>query len=257
MNRVEIKEEAKKILSNNFLNYWKAMLLVMLISMAASIAVDLIFGNDTVSGGIVSTLVELAIIPLSIGYIKYVLDMVRGKDFSINNLFDYYKNILPIVAASILASVIVVIGSFLLIIPGIIAALALTMIAPIFADGEEDPIEALKKSNEMMKGYKWDYFVFILSFLGWILLGCVTCGLAFIWVIPYITVSEMIYYDKLKNHEVVTLETPIEKELERVEEKKEEKPAKKTTTKKTTAKKNTSKKTTAKKTTAKKSTKTK
>ena len=43
-----------------------------------------------------------------------------------------------------------------------------------------------------------DYFVFELSFFGWILLGLVTFGIAYIWVVPYMEVDNVMYYEELK-----------------------------------------------------------
>ena len=53
-------------------------------------------------------------------------------------------------------------------------------------------VEALKKSWAMMKGQKGRVFVFMLSFLGWFILGAITFGILFIWVLPYYKSSEMI-----------------------------------------------------------------
>ena len=58
--------------------------------------------------------------------------------------------------------------------------------------------DALKISREMMQGYKWNYFVFGLSFLGWILLVPFTLGILLIWLYPYMTVATAIYYERLK-----------------------------------------------------------
>ena len=41
-------------------------------------------------------------------------------------------------------------------------------------------------------------FVFILSFIGWIILSPFTLFLLFIWLVPYMSVADAIYYDKLK-----------------------------------------------------------
>ena len=48
-----------------------------------------------------------------------------------------------------------------------------------------------------MKGYKGDYFVFLLSFIGWFLLVPFTLGIILIWLLPYILVAQIIYYEKL------------------------------------------------------------
>ena len=88
--------------------------------------------------------------------------------------------------------------SLLFLIAGIIAAISYTMSMLIMVDGEEDAMECLRKSKAMMKGYKWDFVVFHLSFILWHLLGMVTLGIAYIYVWPYIMVSEVLYYEELK-----------------------------------------------------------
>lgn len=57
----------------------------------------------------------------------------------------------------------------------------------------------LKKSWSMMKGYKWNYLVFTLSFLGWILLSPFTLFILLIWLVPYMEVAIILYYEKLKD----------------------------------------------------------
>ena len=54
----------------------------------------------------------------------------------------------------------------------------------------------LLRSQELMKGNKWRYFLLALSFLGWILLGILSLGIGFFWIIPYIeTTTAAFYYD--------------------------------------------------------------
>ena len=58
--------------------------------------------------------------------------------------------------------------------------------------------ELVDMSKKMMDGYKMDYFMFELSFIGWILLCLVTFGIACIWVVPYIETANVMYYEELK-----------------------------------------------------------
>lgn len=62
-----------------------------------------------------------------------------------------------------------------------------------------DMRECLNLSKRIMHGHKWELFVFQLSFLLWGLLVTVTCGIALIYVGPYISVAEAAYYDHVKN----------------------------------------------------------
>ena len=53
----------------------------------------------------------------------------------------------------------------------------------------------------MMNGHKMDLFMLGLSFFGWYLLGVLTCGIAFIYVIPYVktTTTKFLYDIKVQN----------------------------------------------------------
>ena len=58
--------------------------------------------------------------------------------------------------------------------------------------------EAIKKSKEMMKGYKWELFVLLFSFFLWYVLGVITFGLSYIYVIPYVEATVVNFYEKIK-----------------------------------------------------------
>ena len=57
----------------------------------------------------------------------------------------------------------------------------------------------LKVSKEMMKGNKFRFFVFQLSFIGWYLLVGLTLGIMSVYVIPYIQLATAEFYEDLKN----------------------------------------------------------
>lgn len=50
-------------------------------------------------------------------------------------------------------------------------------------------------SSALMKGYRWNYFVFHLSFFWWYLLTGVSLGFVGFWTVPYITMTSAAYYD--------------------------------------------------------------
>ncbi len=56
----------------------------------------------------------------------------------------------------------------------------------ILGEGPEmSPVDALRNSRHLMRGNKWKLFCMDFSFLGWFLLGLVTCELAMLYVAPY------------------------------------------------------------------------
>lgn len=199
MNRIEIKERAKEIVKENFKGFWIGYLTVLAISVLCSFAIELLFTKGSMIYNCLTLVASFFSSTLSVGFYYYVLKMVRGNDYQKEDLFKFVGNILPIVAISILMMVFVLLWSVLLIIPGIVAALSYSMVFYLYVENPEyTPMEYLSQSKEMMKGYKWDYFVFELSFLGWILLGIITFGIGLVWVIPYVTIAQTIYYDELK-----------------------------------------------------------
>lgn len=196
MNFIEIKEEAKKLTSKHILKFWKSSLLVF----ASSIALAIILG--IISGGVLAFITELLALPLYIGFISYILGLTRKEEVSLTDIFQDYKKIGLIVVTLIISYVFIIFGYILLIIPGIMIAFSLVMVVYLLADSKETSISEarniIRESREMMNGYKLDYFVFELSFIGWHFLGAITFGIAYIYVIPYFTFANTLYYQRLK-----------------------------------------------------------
>ncbi len=198
INRAKLKEAAKSKLNNNLWNLLIPMLIVALIGFVGGV-ISGIFGEDSLAGAVVSILVELATLPISVGVIYYYLNFIRGKSYSLNDLIKYYSKFLPIFAISMLVGIFTFLWTLLFIIPGIIAAISYSMVYYIVADNPDiDVMEAIKESKRLTNGYKGDLFVFMLSFIGWYLLVGITFGIAIIYVGPYVSVSQAMYYEELK-----------------------------------------------------------
>lgn len=58
--------------------------------------------------------------------------------------------------------------------------------------------DILKMNAEMMNGHKVEYFVLCLSFLGWGILSVFTFGIGSLWLMPYMQLTYIRYYDNLK-----------------------------------------------------------
>ena len=74
----------------------------------------------------------------------------------------------------------------LLVVPGIIKAYEYSMIPYLLAENPNlSASEAFSLSKQMTTGQKMDLFVLDLSFLGWIILGAICCGIGLLFVQPY------------------------------------------------------------------------
>ncbi len=94
------------------------------------------------------------------------------------------------------------IGFFLLIIPGIILTYSYRLVPYILAENPEiSGMDALKKSADMMRGQKWNAFVLDLSFIGWMLLAIITCGIVGIFYVdPYMHATDAELYKAIRDH---------------------------------------------------------
>ena len=217
MDRKEIKETAKQKIKGNIWNLiWPLLVIGLLEGIVSNIFggnpskalvnfdltnfdINAIAESTTTSFSPVSFLINVIFNVINVAYLKYVLNFVRTGNLEFNDIIDCIKTKwLNVLLVSLIMSVLIGLGFALFIIPGIILSLGLSMSSLIVIDSDLGPIDALKKSWEIMKGYKWNYLVFILSFLGWILLSPLTFFLLLIWLVPYMTVAEIMYYEKLK-----------------------------------------------------------
>ena len=73
--------------------------------------------------------------------------------------------------------------------------------------------EVVEESEKLMTGNRGKYFVLQLSFIGWAILACLTFGIGFLWLTPYITISTICFYEALAGKS----DSPIEVDSEEVE----------------------------------------
>lgn len=105
----------------------------------------------------------------------------------------------------ILESVFILAWSFLLYIPGIIKSFSYSQAVYIYYDrllSRKGPktvsaLECITASRQLMDGHKWKLFELEISFLGWWLLGILSIGIGFLWIIPYVSMTQAVFYRQL------------------------------------------------------------
>ena len=139
--------------------------------------------------------------PLSYGLSVSFLGYVRtGNDLTIGGMFDAFKaNYGRTIGIGILVGVMCLLGFIVLIVPGVILAIAVSMSFYILKDNPElEVIDVIERSIKMMKGHKMEYFCLGLSFIGWIILGILSLGIGFMWIYPYICTADAHFYEYVK-----------------------------------------------------------
>lgn len=195
----EIKQTARQRLKGN----WKvAILNLLVISVLSGVISQVIFGvmglasfstltnlfdnagsydpytasKITISSGILASLIGMFVgiltSVLSVGYDWSILDMVDGAKLTVEALFQTFsrKRIWKVLGLTLVTSILVMLWSLLLVIPGIIKSYSYSQALNILKDEPEITImDALDKSRKMMKGKKWKLFRLQLSILLWLL----------------------------------------------------------------------------------------
>ena len=137
--------------------------------------------------------------PLALGMAIFNLSLTRSQIVNTNLLFDGFKKFGNALGTYLLMVLYILLWTLLLIIPGIIAALSYSMVFYILADEPElSPGDALRKSKAMMDGYKMDFFLLNLSFIGWALLCILTLFIGFLWLYPYIQITQVKFYEEVR-----------------------------------------------------------
>ena len=198
--RSEVKKWAKEKNNGNKWNIWKVLIVVALIESVLSLiaqacgykpAVYEYVNNELVitagKNEWINTVLSLLLIPINIGVVAYVVNIVREKEFAIKDIFSKYSSFVRIFVTNILEGIIIFLWSLLLIIPGIIRALSYSLVNYILADSKYDDLsssEILALSKKLMDGHKMDYFLMNFYYCLLIILGVFTLGILWIWIIP-------------------------------------------------------------------------
>lgn len=146
---------------------------------------------------------------LVLSFISSILDLgtmegILNKEYSISQAFKYFKSpdfemSLKVIGLVFLYTIlwffIPIAGPFIAMVKSFSYA-----IAPILIIKKENFNKAddyITRSRQIMDGHKMDYFIFGLSFIGWIILIFFTLGLASFFVLPYIAVADAYYLNEI------------------------------------------------------------
>ena len=192
MNRIELKSKAKQQISGNIGILFVISLIISAISSIAALILSFI-----PYGGLVSAVIITPAFSLSI--IRVYLSLTAGAKPTSVNAFCGFDDFWSAFKVSFLIGLFTFLWSLLFIIPGIVKSYSYSMSMYILAENKGKPaLECINESKAMTNGYKMDLFVLGLSFIGWILLGYVTFGIAYIWVLPYMQATYTNAYQSLK-----------------------------------------------------------
>ena len=139
--------------------------------------------------------------PLYFGLACFFLALARGKESA--DLGDLFKGFtdggfVRLMILGLLQNVFIALWMLLFIIPGIVKWYAYSMSLYLAHDHPDwDWKQCIDESRRIMNGNKWKLFVLDLSFLGWIIVGLLACGVGILWVAPYMQATHAEFYEEL------------------------------------------------------------
>ena len=135
-----------------------------------------------------------------IGIAMFYLTVARKQDVPrMGKIFAGFNYFGTGFVASLIMTIFVILWALLLIIPGIVAGLSYAMTYFILAENPQNrALDAIRKSKDMMKGSRWKLFCLGLRFIGWLILGILSLGIGFLWIMPYFWTSIANFYMDIK-----------------------------------------------------------
>ncbi len=183
--------------------------------------------SNLIISQLISAFIGALAATLTTGFSYICLKISRGQKAGIGDLFHVYKNnpdrvillyLLVFVIQALISAPADIVGYFyeknpgqillyliytvLVIASYVVSYIFSLMVSQIFflcLDGPDRTVLSIfRESTEMMKGHKARLFYLHVSFIGWILLALITCGIMLIFVGPYMEATFAEFYRNLK-----------------------------------------------------------
>jgi hypothetical protein len=139
---------------------------------------------SSIFGTVFSIFNNLLSIFLGIGYLKLMLDLLRGKPTSISTLFSGGDRFLSILGFSILFGLMLFGGFLLLIVPGVIMLFRFWPAYYLVVDRSVPVMKSFGMAWEITRGNSANTFLLMLSAFGIGILGMLACGIGLFFSQP-------------------------------------------------------------------------
>ena len=132
---------------------------------------------------------------VELGYARFLLRQHDRKELRFSDLFSQFDRFGTGFAQKFLRILFTMLWTLLFIIPGIVKGLSYAMTPFILEEHPElTASQAIKESMKLMNGHKMDLFILGLTFIGWSFLACLTAGIGFLFLNPYMNAAYAAFY---------------------------------------------------------------
>jgi uncharacterized membrane protein len=202
-----------------FVDNWGTVLgvlaVVFVLNIAFGLATDEV--GEASMGGMLITMLSIAVsIVVQLGMYRIWLDMVRGKQTEVSQLFNERALALRYFGATLIYALIVLVGLVLFIVPGIILAIRHGYYGYAMVDQRLGVRASLEASATLTEGSKGKIFLLALAIAGIVVVSIIPLGLGLIASVPMAMVSGAVVYEmlrtRLENPKKELSDTPVSEE---------------------------------------------
>jgi|GEM_PF-7100866 len=183
-----VVREAYDIVRNNF---WKIIGQCFLLNLVFML-LSAFSGKNFLLGILISALFAWSLIAFGLAY-------VEKKSFALEDITNglSFKKFLYFFCAYILFALAVIGGFILLIIPGFIVLVQLALVKYVAVRSDLAPLETLRESTRLTKGYRWEIFGFLMLMVLINILGALCLLVGLLFTIPLTLIATTLVYVKL------------------------------------------------------------
>ena len=193
MDRATLKSQAKAAIKGKIGILFVITLVIAVVSGIASALLSMI----PVVGSLAAAVIVTPAFALSL--MRIYLSLVQGNKPEVKDAFSGFDDFWSAFKVTFLVGLYTFLWSLLFYIPGIVKGISYSMSLYVLAENKGKPaLECIEESKKMTNGHKMELFILGLSFIGWALLGAITFGIAYIWVVPYMQATFTNAYNSLK-----------------------------------------------------------
>ncbi|MFT6330643.1 MAG: putative membrane protein [Bermanella sp.] len=197
-------ERGNTATKQNYSVILRCMFILLFIALAAFVVLFNMYNIETVvqleemqtETYFFNMLLTVFMSPLMAGISMLAVKTERKQPINVMGLFMYVPFILWLATAELIVSLLTQVGMTLFILPAIYIFISTIFTKFLIADKQLRPFTAIKLSIQMCNRYLLQLTILFVIFVALFLLGIVTFGLAFIWIVPlYYNVIGILYND--------------------------------------------------------------
>lgn len=192
-----------------------AFLLYFIVAIAAAfISVPVIFGFTaigadlqaaTILGSVIQMVASIAVMPMFMGIHIMGMRHAENKSVSAGSIFGYFNKIPAIFLCYLMMVIMIVLGSVLLILPGIYLMYAYMFAMPLVVEKNLPAWRALEISRKALTRIWFRFFGFVLLLMLINVIAMIPLGIGMIWSVPWSVLTMSMVYTKLFGAEPHTL----------------------------------------------------